>query len=59
VHYPIPVHLQRCSAHLGYKAGDFPMAEALAQSIITLPAHQHLKEEHIDYTIEKIQQFYM
>jgi aminotransferase EvaB len=58
VHYPIPVHLQRCSAHLGYKAGDFPMTEALAQSIITLPAHQHLKEEHIDYTIEKIQQFY-
>lgn len=58
VHYPIPVHLQRCSAHLGYKAGDFPMTEALAQSIITLPAHQHLKEEHIDYTIEKIKQFY-
>ena len=44
VHYPIPLHLQRCSAHLGYKAGDFPVAEAQAQSIITLPAHQHLKE---------------
>lgn len=59
VHYPMPLHLQRCSAHLGYQAGDFPVTEALAQSIITLPAHQHLKEEHIDYVIEKIREFYL
>lgn len=59
VHYPIPLHLQRCSAHLGYKAGDFPVTEALAQSIITLPAHQHLKEEQIDYMIAKIREFYL
>jgi len=58
VHYPIPLHLQRCSAHLGYKAGDFPVAEALAQSVVTLPAHQHLKEDHIDYLIDKIKEFY-
>jgi aminotransferase EvaB len=58
VHYPIPLHLQKCSAHLGYKAGDFPVTEALAQSIITLPAHQHLKEKHIDYITEKINEFY-
>jgi aminotransferase EvaB len=58
VHYPIPLHLQRCSAHLGYKAGDFPVAEALAQSMITLPAHQHLREEQIDYMTDKIREFY-
>ena len=58
VHYPIPLHLQRCSAHLGYGAGDFPVTEALAQTIITLPAHQHLTEAHITYMIEKIREFY-
>lgn len=58
VHYPIPLHLQRCSAHLGYKEGDFPVTESQTKSIVTLPVHQHLKEEEVDYTIEKIKEFY-
>jgi len=58
IHYPIPLHLQRCSAHLGYKEGDFPVAEAQAKAIITLPSHQHLKEDQIDYMIETIKSFY-
>jgi len=59
IHYPIPLHLQRCSADLGYKEGDFPVAEAQAKSIITLPVHQHLEEADIDYMIEKIRAFYL
>jgi len=59
VHYPIPLHQQRCSAHLGYKEGDFPVTEAQAKSIITLPGHQHLEEADIDYMIEKIKGFYL
>jgi dTDP-3-amino-2,3,6-trideoxy-4-keto-D-glucose/dTDP-3-amino-3,4,6-trideoxy-alpha-D-glucose/dTDP-2,6-dideoxy-D-kanosamine transaminase len=58
IHYPIPLHLQRCSMHLGYKEGDFPVSERLAKSIITLPVHQHLEEEQIDYMIDKIKEFY-
>jgi dTDP-4-amino-4,6-dideoxygalactose transaminase len=58
IHYPIPLHLQHCSAHLGYKEGDFPVAEAQAKAIITLPVHQHLNEDQIDYIIEKIKAFY-
>ncbi|MEW6386725.1 MAG: DegT/DnrJ/EryC1/StrS family aminotransferase [Thermodesulfobacteriota bacterium] len=58
VHYPIPLHLQRASAHLGYQAGDFPVAETQARSIITLPVHQHLSEEQVDYMIEMIREFY-
>jgi dTDP-4-amino-4,6-dideoxygalactose transaminase len=58
VHYPIPMHLQRCAAHLGYKEGDFPITESQARSIITLPVHQHLEEEQVDYMIYKINKFY-
>ncbi|MBI3297904.1 MAG: DegT/DnrJ/EryC1/StrS family aminotransferase [Elusimicrobia bacterium] len=58
VHYPIPVHLQKAAAHLGYKAGDFPVCEADCRSIITLPAHQHLTDDEIAWTIESVRAFY-
>lgn len=58
VHYPIPLHLQKAAAHLGYKEGDFPVTEAQCKSIITLPVHQHLSAEQIDYVIKKIEEFY-
>ena len=58
VHYPIPLHLQRCSVHLGYKEGDFPVTEKQAQFILTLPVHQHLTEDQVNYMIEKIKEFY-
>ena len=58
VHYPIPVHLQKAAAHLGYKKGDFPMAENDSRTSITLPAHQHLTDAEIEYMLEKIHAFY-
>jgi aminotransferase EvaB len=58
VHYPLPVHLQPAARYLGYKAGDFPVAEADARTLITLPAHQHLTQDEIDYTIEAVRAFY-
>jgi len=58
VHYPTPIHLQPAAAHLGYQRGSFPKAEADCQSIITLPAHQHLTEEEIAYTIRCVHDFY-
>lgn len=59
VHYPIPLHLQPASRALGYQEGDFPIAERQAKSLITLPAHQHLTEEEMEYTIEHVRQFYL
>ena len=59
IHYPIPLHLQPASKNLGHQKGDFPVAEAQAKSLITLPAHQHLKSEEIEYTIEQVRQFYL
>ena len=58
VHYPIPVHLQKAAAHLGYKKGDFPVAERDSQISITLPEHQHLTNAEIDYMLDKIHEFY-
>lgn len=59
VHYPIPVHLQQAAAHLGYQPGDFPVCEEDSRAIITLPAHQHLTPEELDYTIERVRSFYL
>ncbi|MDD5679117.1 MAG: DegT/DnrJ/EryC1/StrS family aminotransferase [Kiritimatiellae bacterium] len=58
VHYPIPLHLQKAARNLGYKKGDFPVTEAQCKSIITLPVHQHLSCEQIDYVIQKVEDFY-
>jgi len=58
VHYPIPIHLQKGCQFLGYKRGDFPVCEAQAESILSLPVHQHLKDSEIDYVIDQIHTFY-
>jgi len=58
IHYPIPMHLQKASDYLGYKNGDFPVSESDSKSIITLPAHQHLNDTQLEYTINTIKEFY-
>ena len=42
VHYPVPLHLQPAFARLGYKKGDFPISEAAARRVISLPMHPYL-----------------
>lgn len=49
VHYPIPMHLQKCFAYLGYKTGDFPVSELCAQEVMSLPMNPYLEESEIDY----------
>ncbi|MCK4602590.1 MAG: DegT/DnrJ/EryC1/StrS family aminotransferase [Phycisphaerae bacterium] len=58
IHYPVPLHLQAAARDLGYKEGDFPVAEAQTRSILTLPVHQHLTAKQVEYVIETIQAFY-
>ena len=58
VHYPVPLHLQPASRALGYKKGDFPNAERQAAESLTLPVHQHLTEEEMEYMIASIEEFY-
>ena len=58
IHYPIPVHMQPGYQYLGYKVGDFPVCEAQATQILTLPIHQYLTEQQIDWVIESVRNFY-
>ena len=45
IHYPIPPHLQQAYASLGYKPGDFPIAEAMANEVLSLPIGPQLSTE--------------
>ena len=52
IHYPIPLHLQKAAAGLGYKEGDFPVCEEDCRTILTLPVHQHLRSNEIEHVID-------
>ncbi len=57
LHYPIPLHLQKAYAYLGYKQGDFPVSEKVASEILSLPMYPELTEKHQIYVAEKIKKF--
>lgn len=58
VYYPLPLHLQKCYADLGYKAGDFPVSERLAKEALSLPVNPEVSAEDIEYVCESIRAFY-
>lgn len=58
VHYPTPVHLQPAAVSLGYRRGDFPVAERQSTATITLPCHQFLSTEQVGYTVDTVAEFY-
>lgn len=58
IHYPTPLHLQPAYKFLGYKKGDFPVAEKYADETLSLPLFPHLTFNQIDYIVKKIKQFY-
>jgi dTDP-4-amino-4,6-dideoxygalactose transaminase len=57
IHYPVPLHVQPAYAHLGYKKGQFPVAEALADRILSLPIYAELSQEQSDYIISAVGDF--
>ena len=58
VHYPIPVHLQKAAKYLKYKKGDFPIAEKLANTSLSIPVHEFITEKHIKHIVNSINTFY-
>ena len=57
VYYGKPLHLQPASINLGYKKGDFKLAETLANEVLAIPHHQYLKRKEIKYVCDTINQF--
>ena len=58
IHYPIPPHLQEAYSNLGYKKGDFPVAEKLANSLLSIPLFPGLKKSEQEFIIDSIRQFF-
>ncbi len=58
IHYPVPLHLQPAFASLGYRQGDFPVAEAVSQEILSLPFHPYLTQEEIELVAGAIEDFF-
>jgi UDP-2-acetamido-2-deoxy-ribo-hexuluronate aminotransferase len=54
VYYPKPLHLQEAFSSLGYKRGDFPVSERIADSIFSVPMHPYLREDVQDYIVKSI-----
>ena len=57
LHYPVPIHLQKCFAHIGYKEGDFPVSEHLSKKVLTLPMFPTMRKEEITYITDSIKEF--
>ena len=59
IYYPIPLHLQKCFEHLGYKKGDFPVSEKLCDTVLALPMFPELTEDEVCFVCESVKGFYL
>jgi len=57
VYYPVPLHLQKCFAFLGGKAGDCPESEAAARETLALPVYPELVDAQKEYVVSKVREF--
>ena len=58
VHYPTPMHLQPAAKDFGYASGDFPITENLCKEVMSLPVHEFITKEQMEFTVKKIKEFY-
>ncbi|MNL30661.1 dTDP-3-amino-3,6-dideoxy-alpha-D-galactopyranose transaminase [compost metagenome] len=58
IHYPLPPHLQEAYQELHYKEGDFPLAEKIAETCLSLPLYPGLRDDQIDYVVRSVRSFF-
>ncbi len=58
VYYPVPIHLQKCFAYLGYNAGSLPESEKAANEVLALPMFPELREDEQKLVVNAIAEFY-
>jgi dTDP-4-amino-4,6-dideoxygalactose transaminase len=58
IHYPIPIHLQEAASSLGYRVGSFPVAEAQAKRILSLPVYSELEQWQLEHVAEAVRRFF-
>ena len=58
IYYPLCLHLQECFKYLGYKEGDFTIAEKASRHVLAIPIYPELTEEKQEYVVSKISEFY-
>jgi dTDP-3-amino-3,4,6-trideoxy-alpha-D-glucose transaminase len=57
IHYPVPIHLQQSAEFLGYRKGDLPITERLADQVLSIPMYPELTDEQIDRVTTTIREF--
>jgi dTDP-4-amino-4,6-dideoxygalactose transaminase len=58
IHYPVPPHLQEAYSGAGWKQGQFPLAEAMAESVLSLPLYPGMTESDVEHVTACIQGFF-
>lgn len=58
IHYPIPPHLQKAYQHLGFKKGDFPIAEEIAETCLSLPLWPGMTRQEVEFVADNIKSFF-
>ncbi len=58
IYYPLPLHLQPCFAHLGYRRGALPVTETAMESVLSLPVYPELTRSQQDEVVGAIREFY-
>ena len=59
IHYPVPMHLQPAAKEYNYQVGDFPKSEEACSKVISLPVHEFISKDDLEYMIQKIREFYI
>ena len=58
LHYPIPLHLQKCFSYLNYNYGDFPISETLSDACLSLPIYPEITDDQIEFVSTNILKFF-